>query len=415
MQAAIITIGDEILIGQVVDTNSAHIAKELNNIGIWVYEITSVQDHTPHIHAALAEAAAKAPIIIVTGGLGPTKDDRTKQAICEYFQDSLLQNNAVLAHVEKLLAQRNATPLLQANKNQALVPSKATVLHNEYGTAPGLWIEKKERVFIFLPGVPYEMKALMEREVLPRLQAMFQRPFILHRTLLTYGMGESAIANRIEQWENQLPPHITLAYLPSPGKVRLRLTAKGSHKEILETQLQEQLQKLQPLLSDITNGLEDDDSLEIRIKKKFTENQKTLAVAESCTGGSIAAKLTAIPGASAYFKGSIVSYTTSVKIAVLKVPAKLIEQYSVVSAAVAESMAKNARELFEADFAIATTGNAGPLKGDSDAEVGTVFIAIATPQGIFSQEFHFKNQREHVIEKAANKAMELLEKEISKF
>ena len=235
MQAEIITIGDEILIGQIVDTNSAFISKELNKLGVSVYQITSVQDDQDHILKALAEAEENADIIIVTGGLGPTKDDITKHTFCAYFGDTLIQNDEVLEHVEFLFAKYFHMPISDVNRLQALVPSRAKVLHNKYGTAPGMWMEKNNKVFISLPGVPFEMKALIKGEVLPNLQKQFHFPYILHKTILTYGMGESIIAARLEDFEENIPKGFKLAYLPNMGKVRLRLSAKGADKEIIET------------------------------------------------------------------------------------------------------------------------------------------------------------------------------------
>ncbi|NER12255.1 competence/damage-inducible protein A [Leptobacterium flavescens] len=415
MQAEIITIGDEILIGQIIDTNSAFISKELNKTGVSVYQITSVQDEKEHILQALSEAEDRADIIIITGGLGPTKDDITKHTICEYFNDTLVQNDEVLAHVEELFARYISTPISEVNRRQALVPSKAVALMNKFGTAPGMWLEKNGKVFVSLPGVPYEMRALITDEVLPRVRQKFELPFILHKTVLTYGMGESAIAEKIESWENDLPSYIKLAYLPNLGKVRLRLTAKGKDKELIEKEVDKRVESLRQIIGDIIYGTENDHSIEFLIGSLLTEKGMTLATAESCTGGKIAERITAQAGASAYFKGSVVSYATEVKTNILGVPEAAIKEHSVVSARVAEEMAKNVRQLLKTDFAISTTGNAGPSKGESDAEVGTVFIGIASPEGIFSFEANMGNHREKVINKTANKAFELLQKEILKF
>lgn len=414
MLAEIITIGDEILIGQIVDTNSAFISKELNKIGVSVYQITSVQDHKNHILNALKEAEDRADIVILTGGLGPTKDDITKLTLAEYFDDKLVQNDAVLKHVEELFSKYLATPISDLNRKQAMVPSRAIVLQNNFGTAPGMWLERNEKIFVSLPGVPYEMKALLNNEVIPMLQDKFHFPFILHRTVLTYGLGESAIAERLDKWEDALPSFIKLAYLPNLGRVRLRLSAKGFNREEIETEMDSQINQLLAQIEDIFVGFEEDESIEVIVGKNLTEQGKTLAVAESCTGGKIAERITANAGASNYFKGSIVSYATATKENVLKVPKDLISKYSVVSSQVAEAMAKNARELFKTDYAISTTGNAGPTKGDADAAVGTVFIAIATPDTVYSQEFMLGKERIKVINKASNKAFEMLLKEILK-
>ncbi|MEO8934700.1 MAG: competence/damage-inducible protein A [Xanthomarina sp.] len=414
MQAQIITIGDEILIGQIVDTNSAFISKALNSIGVSVYQIESIQDDKAHILKALKEAESNAEIIIITGGLGPTKDDITKKTLAEYFKDTLVQSDAVLKNIQYLWEHHIKLPLSQVNIDQALVPSKAQVLMNVNGSAPGMWIEQNGKIFISLPGVPFEMKALMENLVIPKLREAYQFPYIKHTTLLTYGLGESSLAERIELWEDTLPDFIKLAYLPGLGRVRLRLSAKHSDKNLVETEMHQQIEKLLPQIKDVFVGFEADDSIEAIIGNQLTRLGLTLATAESCTGGKIAESLTKIPGASNYFKGSVVSYATQSKIDVLKVPEALINKYSVVSSQVAEAMAKSALKMFQTDYAIATTGNAGPDKGESDAELGTVFIAIATKERVFSEEFNLGTHRTQVIRKAVNKAFEMLQKEILK-
>ena len=415
MLAEIITIGDEILIGQVIDTNSAFIGKELNKIGISVYQITSIQDERVHMLNAFKEASERVDVVIITGGLGPTKDDITKHTLCEFFNDELIEDKQVLAHVEELFAKYiSNTPISDINRMQALVPSKAKVLHNANGTAPGMLMRKGEVTFVSLPGVPFEMKHLLKSSVIPKLVNYYKRPHIMHRTIVTYGMGESAIAKRIEAWENALPSNIKLAYLPSLGKVRLRLSGKSVDYDELVTAMNLQSERLFPLIEDIVYGLEDDQSLEEIVAKLLIDKSLTLSTAESFTGGMIAEKLTSLPGASGYFKGSVVSYATEAKINVLKVPAELVDKHSVVSAEVATAMAKGAKKLMKTDFAIATTGNAGPTKGDSNAEVGTVFIAVEGPTSQFVQEFQMGSTRERVVEKSVNKAFELLQKEILK-
>lgn len=415
MFAEIITIGDEILIGQIVDTNSTFIAKELTKIGVSVYQITSVQDNREHILQALEDAKKRVKVVIVTGGLGPTKDDITKHVFCEFFDDTMIEDPEILAHVEHLFKKYiTSTPISDINKKQAMVPSKATILKNEYGTAPGMWMLSGETAFVSLPGVPFEMENLIRNAVIPKITEQFKRPFILHRTLVTYGLGESAIADKIEDWENGLPSYVKLAYLPSLGRVRLRLTAKGADRNVLEDTIKSEFEKLNPLIGDIMYGLEDEETLEEVVAKLLAESMKTLATAESCTGGRIAQQLTALAGASTYFKGSVVSYATETKVDVLQVPSALIEKHSVVSAEVAKAMAENVKKLLKTDFAIATTGNAGPSKGDSDAEIGTVFIAIASPKGLFAEKFNMGNHRERIIQKTVNKALEMLQKEILK-
>jgi nicotinamide-nucleotide amidase len=414
MQAEIITIGDEILIGQIVDTNSAFISTQLNKIGVSVYQITSVQDDKEHILKSLKEAEENADIIIVTGGLGPTKDDITKNTFATYFNDTLVQNDAVLENIKHLWKHYVKQPLSQVNIDQALIPSKSVALMNRLGSAPGMWIEKENKVFISLPGVPYEMKALMTNEVLPKLRETFDLPFIMHKTLLTHGLGESRLAARIEDWEDALPDFVKLAYLPNLGRVRLRLSAIGRNKELVISEVEKQIKMLLPQIEDIFVGYEEEESLEALIGKQLVSVNKTLAIAESCTGGKIAKRITANAGASAYFNGSVVSYATQSKIDVLKIDEDIINKFSVVSTQVAAQMATNVKALFNTDYALATTGNAGPTKGDSNVEVGTVCIALATPKGVFAQEFNFGNHREKVINKAVNMAFLMLQKEIFK-
>ena len=415
MFAEIITIGDEILIGQIVDTNSAFISSELNKIGISVYQITSVQDDRVHILNALSEARSRARIVIITGGLGPTKDDITKHTLCEYLEDTLVMNEDVLVHIEQLFKTYISTPISDVNRNQAMVPSKAHILQNRFGTAPGMWMEEDDCLYISLPGVPFEMKNLIATEVLPKIVKKFERPFIVHKTIMTYGLGESAIAERISELEEQLPAFIKLAYLPNLGKVRLRLTAKGTDKSILENGINKVTTELYELIGDIITGEEQEGTLEAVVGKLLTEKKLTLATAESFTGGKIAEQITSVPGASAYFLGSVVSYSTKTKIDLLKVPEELIAAHSVVSAEVARVMAVNVRQLFKSDIAIATTGNAGPAKGDSDAPIGTVYIAIATKKEVFVSEFNMGNHRTKIVQKGVHKALEMLQKEILKF
>jgi len=416
MTAEIITIGDEILIGQIVDSNSAYLGKALNSVGISVYQITSIQDDKEHILKALALAEINADIIITTGGLGPTKDDITKLTMANYFKDTLVQNDEVLAHVENLFKTYiSSAPISDLNRQQALVPSRSKVLMNAFGTAPGIWIEKEKKTFISLPGVPFEMKALIQNEVLPKLVAKYKRPYILHRTLLTYGLGESAIAERIEKWQEALPDDMKLAYLPSLGRVRLRLSAKGFDENKIKRQVAHNIQTLLPLINDIFVGFEEKDhSLEQIIANELTEKGLTLAIAESCTGGKLAEKFTSNSGASRYFKGATVTYTTSSKISVLGVLKEDIEVYSVVSQQVAESMALKVSQLFNSDIGIATTGHAGPEKGDGNEDVGTVYIAIVFKNKLYSERFTMGNHRTRVINKTVNKALELLQKEIFK-
>lgn len=414
MKAAIVTIGDEILIGQIVDTNSAYIAKSLDRIGVETFEMLSISDDKEHILNTFSKLQNKVEIVIVTGGLGPTKDDVTKKTFCEYFEDELLENAEVLKHVTQLIEGFYKKTITQINIDQALVPSKCTVLHNQVGTAPGMWMKKENTVFVSLPGVPYEMKYLVENEIIPKIVREYKRPYILHKTILTYGQGESLVAERIEKWEDNLPEFIKLAYLPSPGKVRLRLSARGLDKELLEKTIDAQVVSLSEIINDIIVGFEEDETIEMVVGKLLKKQNRTISTAESCTGGKIAEVLSSVSGASNYFKGSVVSYATETKIAVLGLSAEMIEKHSVVSAEVAKQMAINVKKIMNTDYAIATTGNAGPSKGDSDAELGTVFIALATPQEVIVEEFNFGQPREKVIDRALIKSLEILRKEILK-
>ena len=414
MKATIVTVGDEILIGQIIDTNSGIIAKFLDKIGISVHEMISITDDKQHILKTLNILQNQVDVVIITGGLGPTKDDITKKTLCEYFEDTLVINVKVLDHVTEMIESLFKRPITQMNKDQALVPSKCEVLFNTVGTAPGMWMQKENTVFISLPGVPYEMKYIMANEVIPKLIAQYERPFIVHKTILTYGVGESLLAERIESVEDNLPEFIKLAYLPSPGRVRLRFSAKGKNEEILHLEIKNQVEKLKLLISDCIVGFDEDETIEVVLGNLLKEKNLTIATAESCTGGKIASKITAVSGASNYFKGSIVAYDSQVKINVLGVSPELINQYSVVSKQVAEAMALQCQKLLNTNFAIATTGNAGPVKGDSNAEVGTVYIAVATPNGVFSEEFNFGQPREKVIDRTVNKAFEMIYKEILK-
>lgn len=414
MKATIVTIGDEILIGQIIDTNSGFIAKSLDKIGVEINEMISISDDKTHILDTFGVLQNKVDLVIITGGLGPTKDDITKKTFCDYFEDELVVDQKVLAHVTQLIEGYFNRPITQINKDQALVPSKCTVLHNQVGTAPGMWMKKENTVFISLPGVPFEMKYLVENEIIPKVVREYKRPYIIHKTILTYGQGESLVAERIEDWENSLPEFIKLAYLPALGSVRLRLSARGTDKEKLEAALEKNVTSLDAIIHDIIVGFDDDETLEVVIGKMLTKQNKTISTAESCTGGKIAGVLTSVSGASKYFKGSLVSYATAVKIDVLGIPENLIKENSVVSREVVSSMALNIKKMMKTDYAIATSGNAGPLKGDSDAEVGTVFIALATPSDVIVEEFNFGQPREKVIDRAVIKSLELLQKEILK-
>ena len=414
MKAAIITIGDEILIGQIVDTNSGFIAKSLDKIGIDIHEIISISDNKKHILETFAKLQNQVDLVLITGGLGPTKDDITKHTFCEYFEDQLVRNEEVEKHVIDLIEKAMNRPASKMNKDQALVPSKCTVLHNALGTAPGMWMKKENTVYISLPGVPYEMKYIVENGIIPKIVKEYKRPYIIHKTILTYGQGESLVAERIEDWENNLPEFIKLAYLPSPGRVRLRLSARGIDKEFLEQKINKNVLLLTQLIGDIIVGYEEDETIEVMLGRLLTSKNATLATAESCTGGKIAQVITSVPGASNYFKGSVVSYATETKISVLGISSELIKEHSVVSYEVAKEMALAVKRIMNTDYAIATTGNAGPSKGDGNSEIGTVFIAIVTPDNLVVEEFNFGQPRVKVIDRTVNKAFEMLQKEILK-
>lgn len=413
MKAEIITIGDEILIGQIVDTNSQWIGTELNRIGVSVYQISSIQDDKQHILNALKEAQIRVDLVIITGGLGPTKDDITKHTIAEYFNDTLALNQDVVHHIKTLFAKYNI-PFGESNRLQGMLPTKATYLKNEYGTAPGMWFFENDTVFVSLPGVPNEMKGLMKGEVLPRIKQQFKLPFIIHKTLMTYGQGESLIAERIEDFENNLPSFIKLAYLPNYGRVRLRLSAKGDDKKLLEDTLEEQIAELYKLIPDIISGFDEGGKIEDKIGALLTQKEKTICTAESLTGGKIASTIVLVPGSSAYYKGSFVAYSAATKISLLGVSSETIAKHSVVSKEVAVEMAKGAKERLQTNYALAVTGNAGPTADHNDKGVGVVFIALATDTEVFVEEFNFGKPRGRVIDKTVNKSLEMLQKEILK-
>ena len=407
MIAEIITIGDEILIGQILDSNSKWIAEKLNEIGISVYQITSIQDDKQHILNTISLAEKKVDLIIITGGLGPTKDDITKHTITEYFDDKLTNHPKIKQHIKDLFA-KIKYEYTELDLQQAMLPSKAIILKNYLGTASGMWFSENNTILISLPGVPNEMKGLFKNSVLPKLKTEFKLPFIFHKTLITYGEGESKIAKRLETFEQNLSKEIKLAYLPSYGKTRLRLTAKGKNRIALENDFQLAIKNLTNQVKDILVSEESNGFIEVFVGELLTKNKFTLATAESCTGGNIAKMLTSVAGSSAYFIGSIVSYNARIKMEFLKVPQQIINTHSVVSIEVAKAMAENIKTIYKTDFAIATTGNAGPTIDKTDKTVGDVFIAIATPNKTIVKEFNFGQPREKVIQRASIKALELL-------
>lgn len=412
--AEIITIGDEILIGQVVDTNSAWLAQQLNDIGINVFQITSVSDNNEHITNSLGLASSRADLILVTGGLGPTKDDITKQTIATYFDATLVKNEQILKHIEELLSPRGIT-INELNIQQSYVPHNCEVLHNALGTAPGMLFEKDNKVYVFMPGVPFEMKRIVADELLPRLVRRFNTPAIVHRTLMLQGIAESMLAQHIESWELQLPENVKLAYLPSPGIIRLRLTAKGDNRNHLTQIINDEVEKLLPLIKDWQYASLDE-PLEVTISNLFKNNKLMLATAESCTGGKIASMITSVAGSSDYFKGSVVSYANETKTSVLHVPSDLIEKHGAVSQQVVESMAKNVVELLNVDYSIATSGIAGPEGGTPSKPVGTIWIAVASKDKVESRLLSLGDtNRERNILRTAVTALNELRKFVIKY
>ena len=413
MKASILTIGDEILIGQIVDTNSSFLANYLDKLGFGIVEILSVSDAAQAIDEAMNRQLDRVDLVLITGGLGPTKDDLTKQVFCDFFEDELVENAVVFAHVKTRKETYFKRPISDINRKQALVPSKATVLFNALGTAPGMMMKKGKTHYVSLPGVPFEMKGIVEQELTPLLKEQFALPFNVHKTIVVYGIGESLLAEYLTQWEEALPAEVQLAYLPSRGRVRLRLSCSGVNKAQIESKLAHIIAAIPEIVKENIRAYADLSRSEVVIEKLIAEG-KTIACAESCTGGRLAALFSEKAGASAYFKGGVVAYATSAKEAVLGVQSSTIENYSVVSEQVAREMAEQAREKFESDFAVSTTGNAGPSKGDSQADLGTVYVGIASSKGSFAMKFELGQPREQVIERAISRALELVYKEILK-
>ena len=412
MLAEIITIGDEILIGQIVDTNSAWIAQQLNQIGVKVKQISSVSDNKEHILKALSEAEERSSLILITGGLGPTKDDITKHTLCEYFNTQLVFNQEVYNNVEKIFSLRGKT-VSETNRHQAEVPSNCIPIENKLGTAAGMWFEKNVKVFISMPGVPYEMKGMMENILLDKIKSHFTTPSIIHRTILTQGIGESYLADMIAEWEEALPSNMKLAYLPSLNMVRLRISASGENKERLEEEVSKQAVSLQSIIKEYIFGFETD-TLEGVIGKLLLENKQSLATAESCTGGYIAHLITKVAGCSEYYKGSVIAYSNEIKTMELNVNPNDLQQYGAVSREVVEQMAKGVKEKFNTDYAIATSGIAGPTGGSIEKPIGTVWIAISTPTGVVSEKYLFGDNRLGTIQRATLTALHMLQKEIKK-
>ncbi len=412
----IITIGDEILIGQVVDTNSAYIGQLLNLNGMSVIQISSIPDNREHILKALDEAKKRADIILITGGLGPTKDDITKKTLCEYFATTLRFDEGAYQNVAAIFAAvgKAVTPI---NRLQAEVPAICEVIHNRNGTAPGMWFDVDGKIFVSMPGVPYEMEALMKEQVVPKLKKRFKFPSIYHKTVLTEGIGESTLSELISDWENGLAKvNIKLAYLPSPGMVRLRLSTKGEDEKVLVQNVEKKIKELKTIIPNNIYGYEifgeAKETIEQLVGTLLRDKRKTISTAESCTGGYIAHLLTKIRGSSDYYVGSVISYAYEIKETELEVPHDVILQQGAVSKSVVEQMAKTIRKKYKTDYSIAASGIAGPTGGTKEKPVGTVWIAIGTPDGIISEKFLFGDNRERNIQKTAHAALVMLKKEL---
>ena len=408
MDAIIITVGDEILIGQITDTNSAFIAKALNNIGIRIKEIRSVSDDRNHIINTLNNVLRPGNLVLMTGGLGPTSDDITKKVLASYTgAQCMVVNKAQLAIIEEITSRRKM-PMSALNKAQAEVPDTCEALLNRLGTAPGLWFEYNGAVLVSLPGVPFEMQALMQEEVLPKLQQHFQLPPIYHRTLMTFGLPESMLAECIAPWESALPSYLKLAYLPNPlTGVKLRLSAYEARQENVTEECDRQVRRLRRIIGDVLYG-EEPDTLEQVVGRLLLEKGATLAVAESCTGGAIASLITSVPGSSAYFKGAVVAYDNAVKTGLLGVAEETLQTHGAVSLPVVEQMAVGVRKALKADYGIATSGVAGPGGGTPEKPVGTVCFAVASPSGVHTERLSFAADRARNIARASANAVNLL-------
>ena len=410
MNAAIVTIGDEILIGQIVDTNSAWLAENLNLLGIKVDEIVSVSDDPIHIKDTLHRYEGKKELIIITGGLGPTKDDLTKKTLSEYFESQLVMNYDVLNHIENLFGQRGMQ-ITEVNRLQAMLPVKCKVLKNPSGTAAGMWFERGGSVFISLPGVPYELKDIYNQSLLPEILKVINGNVIVHKTIMTQGVPESILSDRIKDWEEALPENVKLAYLPRPGIVRLRLTAIGKSAVELKHMLEVEAHKLLNIIEKDVFALEDI-SLEEVIANLLKIRSISLATAESCTGGSIAKLITSVPGSSHFFKGSVIAYNNDVKTGLLNVKEESINLYGAVSQHVVEEMAIGIRQRLGVDYSIATSGIAGPDGGTENKPVGTTWIAISSSEKTISKHYLFGEHRGRNVEKATLTALNMLRKMI---
>lgn len=406
--ASVITIGDELLIGQVIDTNSAWIARELNNIGIWLRRTVTVGDLKDDIFAVLDEEGKQSDVILITGGLGPTADDITKPVLAEYFDGKLILHEPTLAHIEHLFKNvyQRSGPLLERNRKQAEVPDVCTVIKNENGTAPAMWFEKDEKIYVSMPGVPHEMKGVMAQYILPQLLRRFKVPHIGHRTLLTIGIGESNLAELVQPVETALPENIKLAYLPNNTMVRLRLTGIGNEENV-EADLNHYFNQLQRVTAPYLIVAKDI-SLPDYVGEILKEKGLTVSTAESCTGGYIAHLLSKKPGASAYFMGSVVSYSNSVKEGVLQVHSETLTEFGAVSEETVIQMAENCRSLLRTDFSLAVSGIMGPDGGSAEKPVGTVWVAVSGKNGMQTKKLNLRYNRERNIEITAISALNLL-------
>ncbi len=410
MKAEIITIGDEILIGQVVDTNSAWLGQELNPLGWDITRITTISDQADEIKNAISDSSKRADMVIVTGGLGPTKDDVTKKTLCEHFGVELVFDETAYKNVERIFNFLKR-PVTQVNKDQALIPANAKALHNNFGTAPGLWIEHDNTILVVLPGVPYEMKDIMTNEVFPRIMHL-SGDVVAHRTLVVSGMPESVISEKIEQIEINLPTGIKLAYLPNYSVVRLRITGKGSNEEEINQLLNKTVVEIKAILGQFVVS-DTDRRIEEIVGELLATKNKTASFAESCTGGYVAHLVTSVPGSSAYFPGSVVTYSYENKTDVLGVDADLLWNKGAVSQEVVEKMATSVRIKNATDYGLAISGIAGPSGGTKDKPVGTVWMAVSDINGVQSVEYHLRGDRKQNIERSGNLALEMLRKRVN--
>ena len=406
MKAEIITIGDEILIGQIVDTNSAWIAEQFNLHGVEIHQITSVHDDKEHIKNAIQEAEKNVDLVLLTGGLGPTKDDITKNVLAEYFNTKLVLHEPTLEHIRERFKRRNID-LNKLNREQALVPETCTVLPNKAGTAPGLWFDKNDTIVVSIPGVPFEMQYLVENEILPRLKKNGKTKAIYHRTVQTQGLPESMLAEKIEQWESALPQNIKLAYLPNPMSVRLRLSAMGSDVNQLKEQVEQEIESLKKIIPDHIFGYDRETLAEI-IGENLKKSGGSLSIAESCTGGFISHLITSVPGSSEYFNGSVIAYSNAIKSNVLNVSQSSLMEHGAVSEQVARDMVQGVKNVFNTDYAVATTGIAGPDGGTAEKPVGTIWIAISGKNETIAKKYVFGDNRERNIIRSSQTALQML-------